>query len=89
MNMSFRFICLGAAAVALSACSVPTYPEPEVVTLKPTPVQIKPAAPAAPQQAAAEVEEEVKPKNRWAHQPIGNTPDLGDSDGGDEDGGWG
>lgn len=95
MKKTFTFACLGAAALAVSGCSIPTYDtaSPEPVQLRaPAPVVApvavtKPAAPAAPvQQAAAEVApEEVKPKNPWAHIPIGNTTEP---DGGDEDSGW-
>ncbi len=70
--------------------------QPAATAKAPAQVAKKPAytAPATTQatvtqqQAAVEtpVEEEVKPKNPWAHQRIGNTPSLSDSD---EDGGWG
>ncbi len=92
MKTTFKFACLGAAALAVSGCSLPNYSTtPEPVQLKAPvaqPVAKKPAVAAAPApvQAAAEVPEVAKPKNPWAHVPIGNTPNLSD---GDEDGGWG
>lgn len=95
MNMSFRFICLGAAALTLSACSLPNYSEPKAATLNAAPKATATAPAKAPaqakttasQQADVEVEEPAKPTNPWAHQPSGANDPF--QDGGDEDSGWG
>ncbi len=83
MKKTFTYACIGAAALAVSGCSIPEVntPDPEPVQLA-APVAVQPAAPS---QAAAEVPEPAKPKNPWAHVPIGNSSEP---DGGDEDGGW-
>ena len=65
--MTFRFLALGTAALALSACSIPNFTTPEVATFNaaPKPVAaapkqvatVKTPAPAsAPQQVAAQTQ---------------------------------
>lgn len=97
-----RLVCLGGAALALSACSVPDLGYTEVVAVQPpqqvvapvqvarTPVRAAPAPAAAPeavaQQQVVEEVEEVATTNRWGHRRSGVTVNLDD---GDETGGWG
>ena len=90
-------LCLSAAAIALSGCSIPrvSAPAPETAQLKApvqtqAPRQTAAATPVQTQapvstQAAAEVPEVVAPKKPWAHVPIGNSGNFDDSD---EDSGW-
>lgn len=102
MFNQIRFACLGGAALALSACSVPQFEVTEALGLQTAQPEVAsaevavPAPVAAPaptvqpvqvaQQEVAEEVEEAPRTSRWQHQRIGGTPDLGESD---ESGGWG
>lgn len=88
-----RLVCLGGAAIALSACSVPGFQYSEVLGLQPAQQAVTPAQPAAPvrvaassagQAPAAAVEQqaadevEVATTSRWAHRRIGGSANLSD-----------
>ena len=64
MKKTFTFACLGAAALAVSGCSIPTYD-----TASPEPVQLRAPAPAAAPAAAAKPAAPAVPGIRLTSRP--------------------